>query len=70
MLIENTGICLYFTQQHNNFWGKRMNRYIIFEHIFGEYMFRFNYLQRIRIRPEVVHTVSKGEITLQTNDNS
>ena len=31
-------------------------------------MFRFNYLQRIRIRPEVLHTVSKGEITLQTND--
>ena len=32
MLIENTGICLDFTQQYNNLWGEGgMNRYIVFE---------------------------------------
>ena len=32
MLIENTGICLDFTQQYNNLWGEGgMNRYIVLE---------------------------------------
>jgi hypothetical protein len=33
MLMENTGICLHFTQQHNNFWGGGggMDRYIVLE---------------------------------------